>query len=102
MCRRLKIQLTETLSDTQYGFRERRSTEQAILRVRTVIRKALDQKKEVVLVFVDLQKAFDWLPTNTIVNRLIELNCSWNLVHSIRSLLDSPIGTLRDPRTHLL
>ena len=47
------------------------------------------------LVFVDLEKAFDSLPTSAICRRLVELRCSRNLVQSVTALLGSPVGRLR-------
>lgn len=46
------------------------------------------------IVFVDLRKAFDSLPTATILQRLIDMNFSWNLVHSVCSLMNVPRGRL--------
>lgn len=91
---RLTRKLAESLPKAQYGFREGRSVEQAILGVRTIIQKAIDQRKELVLVFVDLRKAFDSLPVNAIIKRLIELRCSWNLVNLLRSPMASPKRTI--------
>ncbi|KAM3176981.1 hypothetical protein ACTXT7_005456 [Hymenolepis weldensis] len=42
-----------------------------------------------------MKKAFDSLPIHVIIKHLIDLRCSWNIVHSISALLDSPVGRLR-------
>ncbi|KAM3175667.1 hypothetical protein ACTXT7_008064 [Hymenolepis weldensis] len=78
----------ESTLATKYGFREGYSAEQAILAI-------LHCVQPIVLVFVDLKKAFDALPTHVIIKQLIDLRCLSNIVHSISALLDFPVGRLR-------
>lgn len=89
----LKAKLSLNLPKIQHGFMEGRSTEQAVLGVRAVIEKAIDQRKALMLMFVDIRKANDTLPVKAVINGLKELGCSWNLVHSLRSLIDIPLRT---------
>lgn len=79
----------------QYRFRGVRSTERTILGLQAIIQKALEQRKGLAIIFVDLRKAFDALPTFAIQNRLQKLNCSRNLIHSVKSLLNVPKGTIK-------
>lgn len=54
-----------------------------------MIQKAQSLKKEVVIVsVVDLRKAFDSVPRTAILNRLIKLNCPWNMVNAIQTLFN--------------
>lgn len=78
------------ISPTQYGFREGYSSEQAILAVRHCIQQALNAEQTLVLIFVDLEKAFDSLPSDAIVKQLFDLRCSRNLVRSVAALLELP------------
>ena len=55
---RLRRALASILPETQYGFRTSFSTEQAVLALRTKIRKSLDRGSGDP-VFVDITKAFD-------------------------------------------
>lgn len=57
MYERLNTQFAQNHPVPQYELHERRSTEQAKLGVRAIIQKALNQEREVVLVFVDLRRA---------------------------------------------
>lgn len=85
LCRPLKIHLTTKLPRTQCGFREGRSTEKAIFGVGARIQQALDQKKELGLVFVQSL----WFDIDCRYRKLyVELDSSWNLMHSVKSLLN--------------
>ena len=58
---RLKLFLEKfsILYDSQYGFREKRSTELAILEISNQIQTNMDRKLYTLGIFIDLQKAFD-------------------------------------------
>ena len=59
---RLNKTVAARLAEIQHGFRKGYFTEQAILAVRTMIRKSLDRRHPVDLVFVDITKAFNSVP----------------------------------------
>lgn len=54
----------------QSAYRELHSTETALLRVHNDILRAIDQKKEVILVLLDLSAAFDTIDHDIIISRL--------------------------------
>ena len=56
--------------DRQFGFRNRHSTNHALLDLIEDIRNAMDNNKFAVGVFVDLQKAFDTVDHNILLNKL--------------------------------
>ena len=56
----------ECLYELQYGFRAKHSTTHALINITGNIREALDSKKPVSGVFVDLQKAIDTVSQNII------------------------------------
>ncbi|GAU96980.1 hypothetical protein RvY_08343 [Ramazzottius varieornatus] len=58
------------LSDTQYGFRRRRSTEMQLLQMSHQWSQALLERQEVDAIFLDCTKAFDRLPHSVIVESL--------------------------------
>ena len=59
---RLSKKVVTKLTEIQYGFRKCNSTKQAILAIRTLIRKPLDWRHPIDLVFVDITMAFDSVP----------------------------------------
>lgn len=72
----IKIRLTsfwgkyKILSDNQFGFRDGRSTEDAIASLTQQVYKALDEKTPSLCIFVDLAKAFDTVSHRLLLNKL--------------------------------
>lgn len=58
------------LSNNQYGFREGRSTDDAIQKLTTYIYEALDRKTPSLCIFVDLSKAFDTVCHEKLLEKL--------------------------------
>ncbi|CAK1600921.1 unnamed protein product [Parnassius mnemosyne] len=61
------------LSHCQYGFRPKRSTQDAVHELTDFIVTNLDSKKKVVAIFLDLAKAFDTVSVPLLLNRLEDL-----------------------------
>lgn len=60
----------DLLSDRQYGFREARSTNDAIAHLTKLIYKAMDNSNPALCIFVDLAKAFDTISHTTLISKL--------------------------------
>ena len=58
------------LHDLQFGFRSKHSTVHALISITESIRSALDDSKYVCGIFVDLQKTFDIVNHNILLNKL--------------------------------
>lgn len=61
------------VSESQFGFREGRSTQDAISLLISRAYKALDESKPALCIFVDLAKAFDTVDHNKLIDSLEEL-----------------------------
>lgn len=60
----------ELLSDSQYGFRSGRSTEDAVTALTTLITEQVDRGNKCVAVYLDLKKAFDTVCVPILVKKL--------------------------------
>ena len=61
---------TYILTDNQYGFRQNRSTQDAIVLLTDRIYKSLDSHNKTLTIFLDLQKAFDTVSHTKLLNKL--------------------------------
>ena len=52
------------ISTNQFGFIPRRSTTEAIFLIRQVMERFREQKKDLHIVFIDLEKGYDTIPRN--------------------------------------
>lgn len=64
------VEKNNLLSDCQYGFRQGRSTSLALIDLIEEIIKCIERKKYVFGLFIDLQKAFDTIDHNILMNKM--------------------------------
>ena len=57
------LETENLLSNCQFGFRKKKSTQDALLILSTVIEKARQNKDDALLTFIDLKAAYDKVPT---------------------------------------
>ena len=71
-CNRLEnyIEKNKILNDSQYGFRNHGSTAMAIIDLIEYVTTALDKKKHVMGIFIDLKKAFDTIDHEILMKKL--------------------------------
>ena len=79
----------ELLSNTQYGFRFRRSTIDPILDIEHKIRCSLQEKQVTIVVFFDLKAAYDSIDHTYLLATLAELGVEGTMFKWIRNLLSN-------------
>lgn len=95
----------EIISERQYGFREGKSTEDAIHKLTSFVYESLDKKIPMLSIFVDLSKAFDTVCHNRLLEKLEMYGLRGKSYKIIQSYLHNRTqrvdieGTLSEPKT---
>lgn len=76
------------ISPRQFGFRKRISTSDATLEVVDHIVKSMNSHKKILTIFLDLAKAFDTVPTSTLLSRLNSIGVRGTQLDLFRSFLE--------------
>ena len=78
---------TNIFPDEQNGFRAKRSCEDHIFSLSTIIKNRINDKKDTFCAFVDLEKAFDWVNRNLLLYRLLNHDIQGKMYNAVRSIL---------------
>ena len=97
ICTRLSsfFKQNELLSDNQFGFREGRNTELALLKLIGKIIPYLDAKLHVICVYLDFSSCFDTVPRNELISKLYRYGVRGRSLDFIKSYF-----TERKQRVH--
>ncbi len=93
--KRLAAGLDNQIQTTQYGFRQKRSTSQALYVARRIQDLAEQSGDEVLLVFLDWEKAFDKINQSRMLEALGRLNIPSPMMHMIGAIYDNPLFRVR-------
>lgn len=74
------------LNDSQYGFRDNRSTTDAIFLLHATIQKVLANKSKLYCTFIDYQRAFDTVNRDALWYKLLQLGISSKMVNMIKCI----------------
>lgn len=75
------------ISEQQYGFREKKSTEDAILNLTSKITTSLNESKPCLCIFIDLSKAFDTVCHNLLLQALDSIGIRGNSLKLFKNYL---------------
>ena len=73
------------LSENQFGFREKKSTEQAVLNLIGRVMPAIDKKMYAICVFIDYSACFDTIRRDILINKLLKYGVRGNVLNLIKS-----------------
>ncbi|MFA0954718.1 RNA-directed DNA polymerase, partial [Klebsiella pneumoniae] len=83
--RRLRSQVETKLLESQCGFRPNRGTQDAIFIVRQIAERTIEYGKDAHMCFIDIEKAFDWVPWQSIWKALDSFQVPKELATRIKS-----------------
>ena len=89
------LETNELLSNTQFGFREGRSTTAAALNLTDQILSAFDENKFTIGIFLDLKKAFETVDHNILIHKLHHLGISNNNLNFFKDYLCNRLQYLK-------
>ena len=84
----------EIFPDEQNGFRSKRSCEDHIFSLSTLIKNRINQKKSTFCAFVDFEKAFDWVNRNLLLYRLLDNNIVGKMYFAVESILSNTMSCI--------
>ena len=93
---RLQVVLENTLSTTQYGFRTAKSTSHAIYLVRRMQDIAEQQGSNLIMAFLDWEKAFDKVKHDRLYVAMSRLGVHEHFINVLRNCYTNPCFTVED------
>ena len=92
---RTRYKVEHLLSEAQVGFRKGRGCTDTIFALRQLSEKIIEYNKELNLVFVDQEKAFDRVNRNKLWETLEEYNVRGQLLDNIRAIYTNSMSAVR-------
>lgn len=89
------LETKNLLSPNQYGFREGRSTDQAVNALIDIVSNTLDKKNKCLTIFLDLAKAFDTISVPILLNKLEALGIRGAQLELFKSYLSGRLQSVR-------
>ena len=83
------------MSENQFGFTPSKSTMEAIYLLRRVIEKYKEKKRDIHMVFIDLEKAYDRVPRDIIWWVLEKKGVTKGYIDVIRDMYEGVVTTIR-------
>ena len=89
------LQINKIISEEQFGFQRGKGTVDALMKLNEEVSKALDEKKKVGLIFIDLQKAFDTVCRKKLIDKLRHYGLSRQFCGLLKSYLTDRFSCCR-------
>ncbi len=81
--------------DEQNGFRCKRSCEDHIYTLTSIIRNRLSHNQSTYCCFIDMQKSFDWVDRDLLFYKLLKYNVNGNIYKCIKAMYSHPIACVK-------
>ena len=80
---RLKSKVEETTDESQFGFKRRKGTRNAIFVLRMIMERAIEKQKDLYMCFVNLEKAFDRVKHELLIDTLRRIGADVRLLTNL-------------------
>ena len=84
---RIWVERNQILPSSQYGFRRKLSTIDAVSHLKKAIKHNISCNGKYYACFIDYEKAFDFVNRNLLLTKLIKMELHGNMLHAIQSVL---------------
>ena len=85
----------QLLCDEQNGFRKKRSCEDHIFVLTSIIRNRLKDNESTYCAFIDMQKAFDWVDRKMLFYTLLKKGLNYRLYHCVKSIYENSMASIK-------
>jgi hypothetical protein len=83
------------VTENQFGFMSERSTMEMIFLIRQIMKRCREQKKDLHMVFIDLEKVYDKVPRNVMWWALQKHKVSTKYITLIKDMYDNVVTSVR-------
>jgi hypothetical protein len=90
-----RLRRVTNITENQFGFMPERSTMEAIFLIRQFMERCREQKKEMHMVFIDLEKAYDKVTRNVMWWALQKHKISTKYITLIKGMHDNVVTSVR-------
>ena len=77
------------INKNQFGFQSKKSTQDALIKLTTRIHNNVEKSKPTIAAFLDIQKAFDTVHHNTLLNILFNYGFRGKILQLLKSYLEN-------------
>lgn len=90
-----RLRKMTNVTKNQFGFMSGRSTMEAIFLIRQIMKRYREQKKDLHMIFIDLEKAYDKVPRNVMWWALEKKKVPTKYVNLIKDMYDNVVTSVR-------
>jgi hypothetical protein len=98
LCERIiehRLRGVTNVTENQFGFMPERSTMEAIFLIRQLTKRCVEQKKDLHMIFIDLEKTYDKVPRNVMWWALQKHKVSSKYITIIKDMYDNVVTSVR-------
>ena len=95
--RRMRRKVEEELQEEQYGFRSGRSTVDPIFSMRQLMEKNWEYGKDLVMTFIDLEKAYDSVPREKVWETLVKKRLGREMIEMVQAMYNNCVSRVSTP-----